>query len=183
MLVTLLDFGSVWETRRRAIRSTHSGEGTAFFNTTGLRINGKVAYRWKFGGKLRFNSGSTFDPHLPRRSLNKVWQCEEPTICASGWVQMLCRRKLPRPEPPDFYLFRVGTSRVGPIDFRSERWCSPDVQVISISEGKVQGCVEQEALVLMPKYSWIRSSLGAYYVEPEQQFWSATLNLSEREMR
>ena len=104
-------------------------------------------------------------------------------MCASGWVQMPCRQKLPKPEAPDFYLFRVETSRVGVIDFRSERWCSPDVQLISISEGKVQGCVEQEALVLMPKYSWIRSSLGAYYAEPERQFWSANLTLSEREMQ
>ncbi len=182
MLVTLVDFGSVWETRRRTVRSTHGADRTAFFNTTGLRINGKVSYRWQFGGKLRFNSASTFDPHLRRRSLNKVWECEEPVICPRGWVQMLCRRKLPKPEVPDIYLFRLETSRVGTINFRSNTWCSPDVQVISISEGNVHGCMEQEALVLMPKYSWIRSSVGVFCAEPEQQFWSAKLNLSEREI-
>lgn len=178
MLVTLMDFGSIWETRRRTIRSAQNVEQTAFFNTTGLRVKDKIGYRWKVGGKLRFNSGSNFDPHLPKRSLNKVWECQDPQIGPGGWVQMLCWRKLPKPEVPDFYLFRLATSRLGSIDFRSERWSSPDVQVISISEGKLGGNLEQEALVLMPRCSWIRSRVGVFSAEAGQPFWSGSLLLS-----
>jgi hypothetical protein len=90
---------------------------------------------------------------------------------------MLCRRKLPKPEAPDFYLFRLAAARLGSIDFHSATWCSPDIQVISISEGKIHSRVEQEALVLMPKYSWIRSAVGTFYAEPTDQFWSARLQL------
>lgn len=178
MLVTLIDFGSIWEARRRTIRSAQGIEQTAFFNTTGVPIKGGIGYRWKVGGKLRFNSGGGFNPHLPQRSLNKVWECHEPAACPNGWVQMLCWRKLSKPEVPDFYLFRLATSRVGPIDFRSENWCSPEVQVISISEGKINGSVEQEALLLMPKYSWIRSRVGVFCAEAGEQFWSGRLILS-----
>jgi hypothetical protein len=182
-LVTLVDFGSIWETRRRTIHSAQNVGRTAFFNTTGLSVNGQIRYRWKFGGKVRWNSGSAFDPHLPNRSLNKVWECQTPTICPRGWVQMLCWRRLPQPELPNFYLFRLATSRLGPIDFRSANWCSPDVQVISISEAKIRGAIEQEALVLMPKYSWIRSSIGVFCAEPGRQFWSGNLSLSREPLR
>ena len=178
MLVTLMDFGSIWEIRRRTVSSSAGTDRTAFFNTTGLRVKETLSYRWKAGGKVRWNSASMFDPHLAQRSLNKVWECDEPTICSRGWVQMLCRRKLPAPEVPAFYLFRLATSRLGRINFRSESWCSPDVQVISISEGKVRGSVEQEALVLMPKYSWIQSSIGIFYAQSTKQFWSGSLILS-----
>ena len=181
MLVTLMEFGSVWEIRRRTVRSAAGVERTAFFNTTGLSINGKIGYRWKVGGKLRWNSASAFDPHLPSRSLNKVWECEEPGVCPRGWVQLFCKRKLPKPEKPEFYLFRLATARVGPIDFRSSMWCSPDIHVISISEGKVNGSVEQEALVLMPKCSWIRSAAGVFFADVADQFWSATLRLGNGE--
>jgi hypothetical protein len=177
MLVTLIEFGSIWETRRRTIRSLHDMEQTAFFNTTGLNMKGKLGYRWKVGGKLRFNSGSAFNPHLPKRSLNKVWECQEPGMCPRGWVQMLCWRKLPKPEVPDFYLFRLATSRLGLIDFRSPNWCSPDIQVISISEGEIGGSVEQEALVLLRRHCWIRSTAGIFCAEPSGQFWSARLRL------
>lgn len=178
MLVTLMEFGSIWETRQRTTRSARGIDRTAFFNTTGLTVKEAAGYRWKFGGKLRFNSGGAFDPHLPKRSLNKVWECGEPATCPRGWVQMLCWRKLPKPEMPDFYLFRLATSRLGRIEFRSGQWCSPDVQVISISEGKIHGSVEQEALVLMPKYAWVRSAAGAFHAEPNKQFWSGRLVLS-----
>lgn len=175
MLVTLIEFGSIWETRRRTVRSVREIEQTAFFNTTGLNMNGKLGYRWKVGGKLRFNSSGAFNPHLPKRSLNKVWECQDPGICPRGWVQMLCWRQLPKPEVPDFYLFRLATSRLGRIDFKSTSWCSSDIQVIAISEGKVSGSVEQEALVLMRRHSWIRSVAGVFCAEPTNQFWSARL--------
>ena len=143
----------------------------------------KLGYRWKVGGKLRFSSGSAFNPHLPNRSLNKVWECRTPATCPSGWVQMLCWRRLSKPEVPDFYLFRLATSRFGPIDFRSPNWCSPDIQVIAISEGKISGSVEQEALVLMRRHSWIRSAVGVFCTEPTHQFWSARLQLVSDQSR
>jgi hypothetical protein len=48
------------------------------------------------------------------------------------------------------------------------------VQVIALSEH----ADEQEAMLLMPAYSWVRGELGTFYVEPTaKQFWSAELRL------
>lgn len=175
MLVTLIGFGSIWEVWQRATHSDQGEEQTAFFNTTGIGGSEKAKYKWKTGGKLRFNSGSQFNPHFPARSLNKVWECREPGVCERGWIQMLCWRQLPKPERPDYYLFRLATSRIGLIDFRSKTWCSSDIQVISISEGKIGGTVEQETLVLMRPHSWVRSIVAVFCAEPAEQFWSAQL--------
>jgi hypothetical protein len=45
---------------------------------------------------------------------------------------------------------------------------------VSLSESGDQ----QEAMLLMPAYSWVRGELGTFCVEPStKQFWSAELRL------
>ena len=62
MLVTLMEFGSIWETRRRTIRSTHDVEQTAFFNTTGLNMNGKRGYRLEGWWEIAIQFGQCIQP-------------------------------------------------------------------------------------------------------------------------
>ena len=70
-------------------------------------------------------------------------------------------------------LIDMGELFAGRIDIRSP-WKADAVQVVAFSEH----ADEQEAMLLMPAYSWVRGELGTFYVEPTaKQFWSAELRL------
>ena len=174
MLVTVKGLGSIWE--HRTGRNGDDPWGSvraAFYNTTGVLINGNLRYRWRAGGKIRFNGVGGFNPNHPLRSLNRVFECKEPEITAGGWRLVLFKRMLNCPARPDFYLFVVTSDQTGGID------CGPasageGVQYIAVSEHAGQ----QEAMLLMPAYSWVRGVLGTFHVEPSsKQFWSAELRL------
>ena len=174
MLVTVMGLGSIWE-RRLAVNSDKPRRfvRAAFYNTTGVLVNGELRYRWRIGGKIRFNAVGGFSPNYPHRSLNRVFECKEPETTAGGWKLVLFKRMLSRPARPDFYLFVVTSDQTGGID------CGPasageGVQYVAVSEHDR----EQEAMLLMPAYSWVRGGLGTFYVEPSsRQFWSAGLRL------
>lgn len=175
MLVTVKGLGSIWE-RRDALGSGSSRRfgHSAFYNTTGVVVNGKIRYRWRTGGKIRFNSIGSFNPNRPLCCLNRVFECKEPEITAGGWTLVLFKKMLSGPERPDFYLFVVTTEQTSGIDFRTD---SVDNQVHSIAVS--EDGHRQEAMLLMPAYSWVRGALGTFYVEPSRkQFWSADLQLT-----
>lgn len=162
MVVAIQGFGSVWERRfgkdpsdpRRFSRA-------AYYNTTAVPVNGKLRYRWRVGGKLRFNSASGFNPNYPTRALGRAFECAAP-VERNGWNQILFERVLPRNGQPEVYLFSVTTERVGYIDAHSACWKGDSVQLVSFSEDHHQ----QELLLLMPAYSWVRGELGTFFVEP-----------------
>jgi hypothetical protein len=78
------------------------------------------------------------------------------------------------PARPDFYLFVVTAEYTGRLDIGSSCWKADPVQVVSVSENAGQ----QEAMLLMPAYSWVHGELGTFYAEPStRQFWSAGLRL------
>ena len=174
MLVTLKGFGGIWERRvTKAPPAPNPSGRVAFYNTTGVVVEGKVRYRWRIGGKIRFNGIGGFTPNNPSRSLNRVFECKDPEATRAGWTQVLFRKMLAGPERPDFYLFVVTAGHTGRLDIGSS-WKSDAVQVIALSEH----ADEQEAMLLMPVYSWVRGELGTFYVEPTaKQFWSAELRL------
>ena len=174
MLVTLQGFGRIWERRVTTNPAAPSPSGrVAFYNTTGVVVDGKVRYRWRVGGKIRFNAIGGFTPYNPSRSLNRVFECKDPETTRAGWTQVLFQRLLAGPELPDLYLFVVTARQTGRLDIRSP-WKADAVQVVALSEH----ADEQEAMLLMPAYSWVRGELGTFYVEPTaKQFWSAELRL------
>jgi hypothetical protein len=175
VLVTVKGFGGIWERRfgknpgnpKRYARA-------AFYNTTGVQVNGVVRYRWRIGGKIRFNGVGGFTPSDPSRSLNRVFECKDPETTRAGWTQILFKRMLSGPERPDFYLFVVTAEYTGRLDIGSSCWKADPVQVVSLSENADQ----QEAMLLMPAYSWVHGELGTFYAEPSmRQFWSCGLRL------
>ena len=174
MLVTLRGFGGIWERRVATNPAAPRQSGrVAFYNTTGVVVDGKVRYRWLIGGKIRFNSIGGFTPHNPSRSLNRVFECKDPDTNRAGWPQILFQKMLAGPERPDLYLFVVTARQTGRLDIRSP-WKADAVQVVALSEH----ADEQEAMLLMPAYSWVRGELGTFYVEPTAKpFWSADLRL------
>jgi hypothetical protein len=173
MLVTVRGFCAIWERRFGKVPSRGFAR-PAFYNTTGVQVNGVVRYRWRTGGKIRFNGVGGFTPSNPSRSLNRVFECKDPETTGAGWKQILCKRMLSGPERSDLCLFVVKSEFTGRLDIGSSCWKADPVQVVSVSENADQ----QEAMLLMPAYSWVRGDLGTFYAEPSTtQFWSAGLRL------
>ena len=175
MLVTLQGLGNIWERKPRIQAGDSTNvRGAAYYNTTGVLVSGKVRYRWRIGGKIRFNGFGGFTPGDPSRSLNRVFECKDPETTGAGWTQILFKRMLSGPERPDFYLFVVTAEYTGRLDIGSSCWKADPVQVVSVSENADQ----QEAMLLMPAYSWVRGELGTFYADPStRQFWSSGLRL------
>jgi hypothetical protein len=175
VLVTLQGYGSIWEQRPAVDPSGPSRFArTAYYNTTGVFVNGKFRPRWRIGGKVRFNAIGGFTPDNPRRSLTRVFECKEPELTRGGWTQVLVLRKLIGPERPDFHLFVVTAEHTGRIDIQSPSWKAGSVQVVALSQNDDR----QEAMLLMPTYSWVRGELGTFYAEPSGNCpWSAGLLL------
>ncbi len=161
MVIAIQEFGSAWE--RRFGKDPWDPERfarAAYYNTTAVPVNGRLRYRWRIGGKLRFNSGSGFNPNYPSRALGRAFECATPEQ-RNGWSQILFERLLPKNTQPEMYLFAVTTQRVGYIDARSAAWKADSVQVVSFSDDHGR----QELLLLMPAYSWLRGELGTFFVE------------------
>jgi hypothetical protein len=176
VLVTVEGFGSIWEQRSAANASgTRCFAKTAFYNTTGVFVNGKFRPRWRIGGKIRFNAVGGFTRHHPQRSLYRVFECKEPELADGGWTQILFKRMLRSPERPDFYLFVVTAECTGRMDIESVSWKAEPAHVVALSEDGDQ----QQAMLLMPAYSWVHGALGTFYAEPStKRPWSADLRLA-----
>ena len=174
MLVTITGFGSVW--RRRFGKSQNSprrSAGAAFFNTTGVPVDGKIRTRPKIVGHVRFNGIGGIDPDRPLGMINTVFECAEPCIW-QGQNKVLFERRLPAPQHPDYYLVVVRACEIGHLDVGSPAWRSEGTLLISFSECRNQ----QEAMLLMPPGSWLRSEVGKFALRPFISWpWSARLQL------
>jgi len=174
MLVTLTGFGSIWRRRfganpndpRRFARA-------AYFNTTGVPVHGKIRTRPKVVGHARFNGVGGFDPNAPLRMLNSVFECAEPCTW-QGQIKVLFKRILPAPQQPDYLLVVARSREVGHVDVGSTAWRSEGTLLISFSECGRQ----QEAMLLMPPGSWLRTDVGTFVLRPFVSWpWSARLQL------
>jgi hypothetical protein len=89
VVVAIQGFGSVWERRfgKDLTDPTRFGRA-AYYNTTAVPVNGKLRYRWRVGGKLRFNSVSGFNPNYPIRSVRRAFECAAP-VQRNSWSQIL----------------------------------------------------------------------------------------------
>ncbi|MBL0158823.1 MAG: hypothetical protein IPP47_17195 [Bryobacterales bacterium] len=77
---------------------------------------------------------------------------------------------------PDAYLITATAEQTGGIDRdRLGEWLHPEAHLISFSEcGQ-----DQELLLVMPAYGWLRGRLGTFFLEPVAQApWKARLMLS-----
>ncbi len=179
MLVSIEGFGRIWEQRtgKDPFDPLRFSARASFYNTTGVRIgeNGKIKHRWKLGGKVRFEGGSAFDSARAENNLGRVFECDEPEQRFT-WLQMCCKRRLPQPEIPDWFLFRITSERIGWMNFKSDTVKSPDTFLLSYSAEHG----DQEALILMKPGAWIQGRTGCLVVEPDpRRPWRARLQLTE----
>ena len=167
MLISVLGFGSLWSSKR------NPREATAYFNTTGLMVNGRFKNRSRLYGVVRFNSAGGFAADRMDAMLSKVFECEPPSAW-NGERRVLCRRLLAAGERPDAYLVAVTSNETGGVDCHVA-WHHKDVHVVSFSECKDQ----QEVMLVMPAYTWIRGHVGTFFLEPDRvRPWRGGLILS-----
>ena len=165
MIIGLEGFGSVWSTR-----TGPSQERTAFYNTTGIVLDGRLRHRSRLFGQIRFNAVGGFNPKHIEANIGRMFESaglRNPDSSCLLLHHLFSRRQL-----PDYYLFRVTLDANGLLNIDRNGWKSDGVILVSLSE-----CFEQqEAMLLMPVYSWIRSGLGRFAAEPSADCpWRASL--------
>lgn len=139
-----------------------------------MEVNGFVRTRPKIVGHLRFNGVGGFDPNYPWRTLNRVFECSEPTVW-KGQNKVFCKSMLHRPERPDYFLVVVRPEQTGRLEVGARGWKSDNTLLISFSECREQ----QEAMLLMPAYSWLKTALGLFVFEPcSAKPWTGQLRLA-----
>ena len=175
MLVTVTGFGSVW--RRRFGKGSGDPRRflqAAYYNTTGVEIAGSIRQRPQITGYARFNGRGGFNPNYPSRMLNRVFECADPCVWL-GENKLLFRRMLSVPTRPDGFLVVVRPELTGTLKVGSAHWRSADTWLIAFSECRGQ----QEAMLLMPAFSWIQGELGRFVLEPStRRPWVARLVLT-----
>lgn len=174
MLVTITGLGSVWRCRLGKDKNDPKRLArAAYFNTTGVPVNGLIRTRPKIVGHVRFNGLGGFNPNHPLAMINAVFECAEPCIW-QGQNKVLFKRMLAAPQQPDYLLVVVRSAEVGHLDVGSPAWRSEGTLLISFSECRN----EQEAMLLMPVDSWLRTNLGKFLLQPFVSWpWSARLKL------
>ena len=173
MLVSVLGFGSVWRRRvgkdsgdpRRFVRA-------AYYNTTGVMVEGRLRTRPRIAGHVRFNGVGGFNPNYPARMIGRVFECEAPCV----WLgqNKILFKSVAAAQQPDRYLVVVRTPEIGRLAVGQPGWSSDDVWVIALSEWRN----EQEAMLLMSAHGWVRSEIGKYSLTPlAGRPWRARLEL------
>src|SRR5262249_5605463 len=103
----------------------------------------------------------------PRRVFVSVAQRQDGDHAGLLWHHLLTR-----PQMPDYYLFRVTSEETGVLEIDRTGWRSDGVVLLSLSHFHEQ----QEAMLLVPIFGWIRSGLGRFAAEPWQDCrWRASL--------
>ena len=177
MLVAVQSFGSVWTERVAATKGdgANSVRRRAFYNTTGVMAGSKLRSRSCVYGYVRLDECSGFHPRSAHRSIHRVYESEGLSVW-SGRNKLFLRQLTPASTRPDVYLFRVGSAEIGWID-RSGSWRCSGAQVVSFSEGNGQ----QEALLILPAFGWVRSERGTFCVDPgRDQPWMAVLSCAAK---
>jgi hypothetical protein len=157
MLIAVLGFGSIWTTRRGNVR-----RGAAHFNTTGIFVNGKWRHRSCLYGYVRIDGCIGFMPASANPIKHRVFEAEP----LSEWQgkRKLFLENIAAEGMPDGYLINLSSRVLGWFD-RGTQWMCDTGEIVSFSEGTG----DQEALVLLPPYGWIRTACGSFSLQPEHE--------------
>jgi len=101
--VTIEGFGSEWSRRTRQDGRNPERQHTAYYNTTGVTVGGKVRPRSRIFGQLRFNGVGGFISAGVERNIGRVFQCSAEL---DGPVhKLIFHHLLDKPQAPDFFMF------------------------------------------------------------------------------
>ena len=174
MLVGVTGFGSVW---RRRVRGDESDPGrfahAAYFNTTGVMVNGRIVRHRKIVGHVRIDGAGGFDPNYPNRTVGRVFKCDDPCVW-NGQNKVFFRRLVAPPVQPGTFLVVVKSAEFGRLYVGAEGWKSEGTFLISFSEWRDQ----QETMLLMSCTDWVRTDLGRLVLVSNTSVpWNASLML------
>src|SRR5947199_1278668 len=125
MFVTVEGFGSIWSKR------THD-ERIAYYNTTGINVDGKLRHRSELFGQLRFNEIGGFNSKLVERNIGRVFQCTGDMRRTGACLAF--HHLLQRAIEPDYFLFTVTSARTGFLPVALYAWKSDGVLLVSFSQ-------------------------------------------------
>lgn len=172
MLVGVTGFGSVWRRRVEGDESDRYSR-TAYFNTTGVMVNGRIVRHRKIAGHARFNGAGGFNANYPNRMIGKVFACDEPCVW-NGQNKVFFSHIVQTPVQPDCFLVVVRSQEFGRLHVGTEGWKSEESFLISFSEWRYQ----QEEMLLMYCGNWVQTDLGRLVlVRDDQAPWHARLKL------
>jgi hypothetical protein len=167
MRIALEGFGSIW-----SVRKGESSKRSAYYNTTGIIVGGRLRHQSRVYGHLRFNEVGGFNPNHIERNMGRVF--ESVGSVDQGGARVLLHRLSSEPKVPEYFSFAVKSNRTGRLTIDNGVWKRDDVLLISLSEARD----EQEAMLLMPPHSWFRGGLGVFVAEPRPDVpWRAFLRL------
>lgn len=124
-----------------------------YLNTTGVDHAGRLCYRTQVRGVVRFHCLGGFNPYSISRNCGRVFESENGIAFSEGEQRLLLPRLVRAPVRADAFLFSTSSEKHGVIRHEDTNTRSTGVQLIALSEHGNQ----QEALWLMPPFSWIRS--------------------------
>jgi hypothetical protein len=163
MRVAITGFGSVWRRRvEESLPDPRRFQRAAYFNTTGVTVNGRIVRHRKIAGHVRFNGAGGFNPNYPHRMIGKVFECDEPCLY-NGQNKVFFRSPVRTVPKPDCYLVVVRSREFGWLDLGEPECKSGDSFLISFSEWQEQ----QEVMLLMKVSSWLRSRVGKFVLLPD----------------
>jgi len=177
MLVAVQSFGSIWTARcaRTATKGTNLARRGAHYNTTGVLAGDVFRNRSCIYGHVRLDECSGFHPQFAGRFIHRVFESEGVTA-GNGRNKLFLRQIAPTGTRPDVYLFRIRPVDAGWLD-RAGAWRCDAAKVVSFSEGNGQ----QEILIAVPPFGWVRGTQGTFCVEPRRDRpWMAVLSRAER---
>jgi len=164
MLVAVQSFGSIWTARGPSTEAicANAARRSAYYNTTGVLAGGKLRNRSCLYGYARLDECSGFHPRFADQFIHRVYESEGVSVW-NGRNKLFLRQLTARSARPDVYLFRISPADTGWID-RAGFWKCDAAQVVSFSEGNGQ----QEALIVLPPFGWVRGTQGTFCVDPRR---------------
>lgn len=151
MIVQVVSLGSLWLTSRRNTRTV--------WNTTGVTVNGVVRSRAQTYGLVRLSAPEAQRFSADRERGSARWICSEVSM-NDGARTVHLQRPASKSTHPDRYLVALSTGLVGRLS--PDSWDAATTQLLSFS-----ACAgEQEVLLLMPAFGWVRGSTGLAVLTP-----------------
>lgn len=151
MIVQVVSLGSLWLTSRRNPRTV--------WNTTGVTVNGVIRSRAQTYGLVCFSAPEAQRLSADRERGSARWICSDLST-HNGARTVHMQRPASKRTDPDRYLVTLGTGLVGRLS--PDSWDAATTQLLSFSEC----AVEQEVLLLLPAFGWVRGSTGLAVLTP-----------------
>ena len=151
MIVQVVSLGSLWLTSRHNPRTV--------WNTTGVSVNGVLRARALAYGLVRLSAPEAQRLSADRGRGSTAWISSGVSM-HNGARTLHLQRPASKSAHPDRYLVAVSTSLVGKLS--PDSWDADTTQLLSFS----QCAGEQELLLLLPAFGWVRGSVGSAVLTP-----------------